>query len=306
MLSLRMSGALRFSALCENGSRALLGAKNAQRPRKKRTPGSIWCWIAPPKKADNTVSKPVGLHAPRPGERQPVMPEEAARGFSQQATALGNVPPALGPLMASENSIVKIKAPRRDPHLAALASEANRVAKGTWTGSAWEQRMSIMRRLGEFEKKHGLEIPKEHVPLFIVGLKLAESSAVQCAGAPSSLMGAGNGPAQTFLPGRWRAAAENPPGRARPMMLWEPDLVCNAMVSERGRVAVRLAWATAGSWDEIALLLKENFIDPPSDHSALIVDRGALPKTFEADPHRAARCMAIAGADAFMSRVVEK
>ncbi|KAH8617631.1 hypothetical protein ERJ75_000349600 [Trypanosoma vivax] len=117
--------------------------------------------------------------------------------------------------MASENGIVKIKAPRRDPHRVALASEANRVAKGTWTGSTWEQGMSIMRRFDEFAKKHDLEISKEHVPLFIVGLKPAESSAAQCEGAPSSLMGAGNGPAQTFLPGRRRAAAENPPRRAR-------------------------------------------------------------------------------------------
>ncbi|KAH8606940.1 hypothetical protein ERJ75_001428400 [Trypanosoma vivax] len=58
----------------------------------------------------------------------------------------------------------------------------------------------------------------------------------------------------------------------------EPDLVCNAMGSERGRVAVRLAWVTAGRCDEIALLRKKELIGHPGDRNALVVDWGALPK----------------------------
>ncbi|KAG8340422.1 hypothetical protein TRVL_08749 [Trypanosoma vivax] len=64
------------------------------------------------------------------------------------------------------------------------------------------------------------------------------------------------------------------------------------------RVAMRLAWVTVCLWGEIALLLKESFIGRPSDRSSL-VDWGATPKIFGADPRRAARCMAVA-------RVVEK
>ncbi|KAH8607395.1 hypothetical protein ERJ75_001410000 [Trypanosoma vivax] len=69
-----------------------------------------------------------------------------------------------------------IKAQSRDPRLVVLASEAGRVAKQMWTGPAWEQRMSLMRRFGEFTKKRGLRTSRGHVPLFIVSLKLAKSS----------------------------------------------------------------------------------------------------------------------------------
>ncbi|KAH8603878.1 hypothetical protein ERJ75_001777200 [Trypanosoma vivax] len=79
------------------------------------------------------------------------------------------------------------------------------------------------------------------------------------------------------------------------------------MGSERGRVAVRLAWVTAGRCDEIALLRKKEFIGHPSDRNALVVDWGALPKTLEAGTRRAARCVAIAGADAAaMGRLIAK
>ncbi|KAH8618807.1 hypothetical protein ERJ75_000253000 [Trypanosoma vivax] len=110
--------------------------------------------------------------------------------------------------------------------------------------------------------------------------------------------GVGEAPAQMLPSGLRGAAAENPTRRTPPMMRWEPHLVCNAMGSERGRVAMQLAWVAAGRCDEIALLQKKNCIRHPSDRNALIVDLGALPKTFEADTRRAARFVAIPGADA--------
>ncbi|KAH8608225.1 hypothetical protein ERJ75_001364100 [Trypanosoma vivax] len=149
--------------------------------------------------------------------------------------------------------------------------------------------MSIMRRFSEFAKAHTPEMSEEYVPLFIVSLNLMKSSAVQRTRAPLSPMGAGKASAQVFLSGLRGAAAENPTRRARPMMRREPHLVCNAMGSERGRVAVRLAWVTASCCGEIAFLLKENFVERPSDRNTLIDDWGALPKTLEADPCRAAR-----------------
>ncbi|KAH8609355.1 hypothetical protein ERJ75_001209100 [Trypanosoma vivax] len=79
------------------------------------------------------------------------------------------------------------------------------------------------------------------------------------------------------------------------------------MGSERGRVAVRLAWVTAGRCDEIALLRKKEFIERPSDRNALVVDWGALPKTLEAGTRRAAHYVAIADADAAaMGRLIAK
>ncbi|CCD19368.1 hypothetical protein, conserved in T.vivax [Trypanosoma vivax Y486] len=172
------------------------------------------------------------------------------------------------------------------------------------TGSMWAQRMSIIRRLGEFAKAHGPEMSRGNAPLFIVSLKPAKSSAVQRTRAPLSPMAAGEAPAQMLPWGLRGAAAENPTRRTPPMMRREPHLVCNAMGSERGRVAVRLAWVTAGGCDEIALLRKKEFIWHPSDCNALIADLGALPKTFEAVPCRAARCVAIAREVASMVRRV--
>ncbi|KAH8611136.1 hypothetical protein ERJ75_000979000 [Trypanosoma vivax] len=114
-----------------------------------------------------------------PGERQSATAGEAARGFSEQATALGGAPPALKPLKASENDVVTIKAQSRDPCLVALASEGNRVAKGIWTGAAWEQRMPTTRRFDEFAKKRGPGTSEGDVPLFVVSLNLAKSSAAR-------------------------------------------------------------------------------------------------------------------------------
>ncbi|KAH8607129.1 hypothetical protein ERJ75_001424700 [Trypanosoma vivax] len=220
---------------------------------------------------------------------------------------MGNVLPTLKPLKASENDAVIIKATDRDPCLLAWTSGACRVAKRMRTGPTWEQRMSIIRRLSEFAKAHDLEMSQGNASLFIVSLKSARSSAVQRTRAPLSPMAVGEAPAQMLPSGLRRAAAANPTRRTRPMMRREPDLFCNAMGSERGRAAVRLAWVTAGRCDEIALLRKKEFIGHPSDRNALVVDWGALPKTFEAGTRRAARCVAIAGADAAaMGRLIAK
>ncbi|KAH8620739.1 hypothetical protein ERJ75_000047600 [Trypanosoma vivax] len=206
-------------------------------------------------------------------------------GFSEQAAALGNATPAP-------------KTPK---------VYANSVAKRMRTGSAWEQRMPVIRRLGEFAKAHGPKMLEWNAPLFSVSLKLAKGSAVQCTRALPWPMAAGKAPGQAFLSHLRRAAAENPTRQAWPMMRWGPALVCAAMGSERGRVAARLAWVTASCCGEISFLLKENFAERPSDRNTLIVDWGALPKTFEADMRRAERYVAIAGADAVtVGRVIAK
>ncbi|KAH8606550.1 hypothetical protein ERJ75_001502900 [Trypanosoma vivax] len=232
---------------------------------------------------------------------------QKARSFGKQAAALGNAAPAPKPPKAFANDAGIIKATDRDPRLPSWASRAGRVAKRMRTGSMWAQRMSIIRRLDEFATAHGPEMSRGNAPLFIVSLKPARSSAVQRTRAPLSPMAAGEAPAQMLPSGLRGAAAENPARRTPPMMRREPHLVCNAMGSERGRVAVRLAWVTAGRCDEIALLRKKEFIGHPSDRNALVVDWGALPKTLEAGTRRAARCVAIAGADAAaMGRLIAK
>ncbi|KAH8611338.1 hypothetical protein ERJ75_000979100 [Trypanosoma vivax] len=65
---------------------------------------------------------------------------------------------------------------------------------------------------------------------------------------------------------------------------------------------MRLAPVAASRWDEVALLQKENFIERPCDRNSLTFGWGALRKTSKADPNRAARWMAIAGADVVMVR----
>ncbi|KAH8619858.1 hypothetical protein ERJ75_000120100 [Trypanosoma vivax] len=110
------------------------------------------------------------------------MAEGAVGGFGQQAAAPGNAPSALKPLKAYPNGIAIIKATDRNPCLVALASEANRVAKRMWTAPAWVQRMPIMRRFGEFTKKHGPEMSEGHVQLFVASLELVKDSATRCLG----------------------------------------------------------------------------------------------------------------------------
>nr|CCC50911.1 hypothetical protein, conserved in T. vivax [Trypanosoma vivax Y486] len=279
MLSLRASGAPQLDAFCLGGSRALLEAKGrAAAPETMGSGADMVLDSAAEENGKRFISKPVALRGPWPGERQSQIAEEAARGFGERVAALENVPPTLKPLKASINDTVVLKVPSRDPHLVASVSEANRVAKGMWTGPAWEQRVSIMRRFGEFTKKRGPEMSEGHVPLFIVSLKLAKSRTVLYARALLSLTASGRTLARMFLSGLRGAAAENPTRRARPVMRRELGPVCDAVGSERGRVAVRLAWVTAGRWDEIALLREGNFIGRPSDRNALTVNLGLCQK----------------------------
>ncbi|KEG06942.1 trans-sialidase, partial [Trypanosoma grayi] len=144
-------------------------------------------------------------------------------------------------------------------------------------------------------KRNDLEVREENVPLFIVSLQLAKSSAVQYTRTLLTLLASGRPPAQMFLAGLQRKAAANPIKQARPMERWELDLVGDFSTLENDRVALRPAWATAGRWGEIALLQKENSIPHLQTKEALIVDWGALPKTFKIDPQRAARYVVIGG-----------
>ncbi|KAG8339426.1 hypothetical protein ERJ75_001030900 [Trypanosoma vivax] len=147
--------------------------------------------------------------------------------------------------------------------------------------------MSIMRRFGEFKKKRGLEMSEGRVPPFVVSLKLAKSGAVQRERTLLFPMAAKRAPAQMLPSGLRRGAAGNSTRQARSMMRWG-----------RSRVAIRLARVTAGRCDEIVLLQKQGFIDHPGDRNALVVDWGALPKAFGADPRRTARCVATTAAGA--------
>ncbi|KEG06969.1 hypothetical protein DQ04_11441000, partial [Trypanosoma grayi] len=84
----------------------------------------------------------------------------------------------LPPLKTPANGFTGIAAPSHNPYVTALAPGANRIAKGIWTHSAWEQRAPIMRRFCDFAKRNDLEVQEENVPLFIVSLQLTKSSAV--------------------------------------------------------------------------------------------------------------------------------
>ncbi|KEG05937.1 trans-sialidase, partial [Trypanosoma grayi] len=117
---------------------------------------------------------------------------------------------------------------------------------------------------------------------------------------------AGGSPVQMFLAGLQRKAAASPIKEARPMERRGLDLVGYLSTLENGQLTLRLAWVTASRWGEIALLQKENFIPHPQYKEALIVDWGALPKTFKIDPHRAARYAVIGGEDAKRVRGVTK
>ncbi|KEG14535.1 hypothetical protein DQ04_00421140 [Trypanosoma grayi] len=178
----------------------------------------------------------------------------------------------LPPLKTSANEVAVIAAPSDNPYVTALASEANRIAKGIWTHSAWEQRVSIMRRFCDFTKRNDLEVREENVPLFIVSLQLTKSSAVQYTRTLLTLLASGRSPAWMFLAGLQRKAAADPIKRARPMERWELDLISDILTLENDRVALRLAWVTASRWGEIALLQNENFIPHPQTKEAPIVD----------------------------------
>ncbi|ORC84103.1 uncharacterized protein TM35_000491090 [Trypanosoma theileri] len=65
-----------------------------------------------------------------------------------------------------------IPAPLNDPCIAASFSEANRIAKRTWTPTVWEQRATIMRGSVAFTVQNNLQSQEEDIPLFIISLKL--------------------------------------------------------------------------------------------------------------------------------------
>ncbi|ORC93292.1 trans-sialidase [Trypanosoma theileri] len=198
----------------------------------------------------------------------------------------------------SKNEFTVIPARSHDPYIVALASEANRIAKRMWTRTTWEQRGSILRRFIEFTVRHNLDTTEENIPLFIVSLQLAKSSAIQYTRTLLTLLATARTPTQMFLMGLQKTAAQDPLKQARPMLRWELDMIIATLPKERDQVALRLAWVTASRWGEIAQLQKQNFVQHEQDPNAIIVDWGALPKTFKSDPHRAARYVVIQGADA--------
>ncbi|KAG8339880.1 hypothetical protein TRVL_09293 [Trypanosoma vivax] len=78
------------------------------------------------------------------------------------------------------------------------------------------------------------------------------------------------------------------------MVRWRVDLVCAAVSPDWGHVAMLLEWGAAVRCGEGALLERGNFIEPLSEHDALVVDWGALPKAFKAKPRRTVRYVMIA------------
>ncbi|KAH8617798.1 hypothetical protein ERJ75_000340400 [Trypanosoma vivax] len=301
MLWLRANGALQLHVFCEDGSRASLEVK--KRAAAPETMNSGTDMVLDSAAVERRQHCNQGDRTARPeGGR------EAISNSGGSATQLRPASDSAGQRAANTRAIDgarkrhchdKNDALRSVPCSFGVGSGPR--CQGNVDGPAWEQRMSIMRRFGEFTKKHRPEMLEGNVPLFIVSLKLAESSGVRHTRVLLLPMGAGKAPAQALLSGLRRAAGANPTRQAPPMMWRGPDLVCNAMCSERDCVATWLAWVTAGRWDKIALLQKKNFIEHPSDRNALIFDWGALPKTFKAGMRKAA----IAGA-AMVRKVVLK
>nr|CCC47001.1 conserved hypothetical protein, in T. vivax [Trypanosoma vivax Y486] len=190
----------------------------------------------------------------------------------------------------------------RDPCLVALASEANRGAKGMRTGPWWAQRMSIMRRLGEFVKAHGPEMSQGNAPLFIVSLKPAKSSAVHkgTAVADGGWGGAGSdaslGPSEGSGRKSHKADAANDAAGTAPRLqrdgLQEGPRCCATRVGQ-GKLLERNCAAAEGK-----------FVERQSNRNALVVDWGAPPKTLEASPRRAERCTMATEMDATTVRKV--
>ncbi|KEG11440.1 hypothetical protein DQ04_02621070 [Trypanosoma grayi] len=169
---------------------------------------------------------------------------EGASTSSLQAGPSGRPPlgrdqqaQALPPLKTSANEVTVIAAPSDNPYVTALASEANRIAKGIWTLSTWEQRASIMRRFCDFAKRNDLEVRRGNFPFFIVSLQLTKSSAVQYTRTLLTLLASGGSPAQMFLAGLQRKAATNPIKQARPMERWGSDLISDISTLKNNRVA---------------------------------------------------------------------
>ncbi|ORC86989.1 trans-sialidase, partial [Trypanosoma theileri] len=198
----------------------------------------------------------------------------------------------------SKNEFTLIPARSHDPYIVALASEANHIAKGMWTRTTWEQRGSILRRFIEFTVRHKLDTTEENIPLFIVSLQLAKSSAIQYTRTLLTLLATARTPTQMFLMGLQKTAAQDPLKQARPMLRWELDMIIATLKTERDQVALRLKLCDFSPSAGCNPSQKQNFVPHEQDPNAIIVDWGALPKTFKSDPHRRARYVVIQGADA--------
>ncbi|KAH8614856.1 hypothetical protein ERJ75_000644700 [Trypanosoma vivax] len=97
-------------------------------------------------------------------------------------------------------------------------------------------------------------------------------------------MGTGRTASHTFLSDPRRVATADLSKQVWPTVGCGPGLVCSAIASEGGRVAMRLMRAKASRCGEVAALLKEGFVGKPRGHNALAVDRCALPKALETAP----------------------
>ncbi|KAH8613678.1 hypothetical protein ERJ75_000735500 [Trypanosoma vivax] len=231
MLSRRANGPLRFNGFCEDGSRALLEAKKRAAAPEATNPWANMVLDPAPEESGQRCGQ-AGRVAQSEARRKAIG-SSSGGGGAQLWSARGGAGKRAASTQTAEGARQRHchhkSSEPRSAHLAALASEAGRVAKGMRTEPGWGQRMPIMRRLGEFTKKHGLEMSEEHVPLFIVSLNPAKSSAVQHTRALLSLMAGGKAPPWMFLSGLRRAAAY-PTRQVRPMMRWGLGLVCAALL----------------------------------------------------------------------------
>ncbi|KAG8345478.1 hypothetical protein TRVL_03693 [Trypanosoma vivax] len=78
------------------------------------------------------------------------------------------------------------------------------------------------------------------------------------------------------------------------MVRWRVELVCEAVKPDWAHVAMLLKWGAVVRCEEGAMLERGNFIESLSEHNALVVDWGALPKAFKAEPRRTVRYVMIA------------
>ncbi|KAH8613769.1 hypothetical protein ERJ75_000745500 [Trypanosoma vivax] len=165
--------------------------KSARQPRRQRTRGPILRFDSAPgegrrrcNQGDRTAQfearrKAIGSSGGGGAQLWPARGGAGKRGASAQA--------AEG---ARQRRCRRKSAAPRSAHLAALASEAGRVAKGMRTAPAWGQRGFMVGRFFGFEKERGPGLWEESASTFIANLKPVKSNAVQCARAPLSLMAA--------------------------------------------------------------------------------------------------------------------
>ncbi|KEG05391.1 hypothetical protein DQ04_22491000 [Trypanosoma grayi] len=83
-----------------------------------------------------------------------------------------------------------------------------------------------------------------------------------------------------------KTASASPIKQARPMEREKFDLISDLLTLKGDRAAPRPALAAASRRGAIALPQKENFKPHPYGKEALIIDWGALSKTFKINPTR--------------------